>query len=231
MFQLSALVIGFLGSFHCVAMCGPIALALSGGSENNLKYLTGRSIYNFGRITTYGLLGLIAGLLGHTLLMAGFQKSISIIIGSFMIISVVMMYYVPVKSGTNAISLKINKFIKSIFSSVLKQRNSASLFVAGLANGILPCGFVYIAMAGAAATQEPISGAGYMIMFGLGTFPAMMAVAAFGKVAGLKARSFLVKAAPVLMIILGLIFIYRGYSMKDNSCCHHTSKTITEITK
>lgn len=231
MFQLSALLIGFLGSFHCVAMCGPIALALSGGSENNAKYLLGRSIYNLGRIFTYGVIGLIAGMLGHTLLMAGFQKSISIAIGAFMIISVITVYYLPIKSGTNVVSLKINAFIKKVFSGVIKKKNTTSLFIAGMANGVLPCGFVYIALAGAAATQEPFSGAGYMIMFGLGTFPAMMAVSAFGKVAGLKARAFLVKAAPILMIVLGLIFIYRGYNMKDNSCCNHGSKSITEISK
>ena len=197
--------------------------------ENNIKYLAGRSIYNLGRIFTYGILGLVAGMLGHTLLMAGFQKSFSITIGIFMILSVLLMYYFPRKFGTNPISLKINSSIKKIFSSVIKRRNHTSLFIAGLANGVLPCGFVYIAMAGAAATQQPLQGASYMMMFGLGTFPAMMAVAAFGKIAGLKARTFLMKAAPVLMIVLGLTFIYRGYSMKGNSCCNHsvTSNSVT----
>lgn len=221
MFELTALAIGFLGSFHCVAMCGPIALALSGGNENTLKYLTGRTIYNSGRILTYSILGLLAGLAGHTLMMAGLQKSVSISIGILMILSVVVIYYLPGKSGSNPFALKLNTFIRRIFSSVLKKRNNLSLFVAGLANGILPCGFVYLAMAGAAATQEPLNGALYMVLFGLGTFPAMMAVAAFGKIAGLKARAFLVKAAPVMMIVLGMYFIYRGYTMKDNSCCHH----------
>ena len=220
MFELSALAIGFLGSFHCVAMCGPIVLALSAGKENSIKYLAGRTIYNSGRILTYSILGMIAGLVGHTLMMAGLQKSISIGIGILMIVSVVVIYYLPGKSGTNPLALKLNAFIRKIFSSVLKSRNNYSLFVAGLANGILPCGFVYMAIAGAAATQEPLNGALYMILFGLGTFPAMMAVAAFGKVAGIKTRGFLVKAAPVLMIVLGFYFIYRGYSMKENSCCH-----------
>lgn len=223
MLSISALLIGFLGSFHCVAMCGPIALALSGGKENNWNYLAGRSVYNAGRILTYAILGLLAGLAGHTLLMAGFQKSISITIGVLMVVSVMVIYYLPGKSGTNQVALMVNKFIKGVFSSILKNKNKAGLFVAGLANGVLPCGFVYLAMAGAAATQNPVDGAGYMIMFGLGTFPAMMAVSAFGKVAGLKARLFLTKAAPVLMIVLGLFFIYRGYSMKDNSCCHGKS--------
>ena len=229
MFELTALAIGFLGSFHCVAMCGPIALALSGGKENTLRYLTGRIIYNSGRILTYSILGLLAGLAGHTLMMAGLQKSISISIGILMILSVVVIYYLPGKSGTNPFALQLNAFIRKIFSGVLKKRNHFSLFIAGLANGILPCGFVYLAMAGAAATQQPLNGALYMVLFGLGTFPAMMAVAAFGKIAGLKARGFLVKAAPVMMILLGVYFIYRGYTMKDDSCCHQTKDLAIDV--
>jgi uncharacterized protein len=230
MFELSALAIGFLGSFHCVAMCGPIALALSGGNENPLKYLAGRTLYNSGRILTYSILGLVAGLAGHTLMMAGFQKSVSVSIGIFMILSVVIIYYLPGKSGTNPVALKLNAFIRKIFSGVLRKKNGFSLFVAGLANGILPCGFVYLAMAGAASTQTPLNGALYMTLFGLGTFPAMMAVAAFGKLAGLKARGFLAKAAPVMMIVLGMYFIYRGYTMKQNSCCEH-NKTVVLNTR
>jgi sulfite exporter TauE/SafE len=226
MFEFSALAIGFLGSFHCVAMCGPIALSLSGGNESTFKYLAGRSIYNSGRIITYSILGFLAGLAGHTLMMAGFQKSVSVVIGIFMILSVVLLYYLPGKRGTNSFALKINSLIKKIFSTVIRKRNKFSLFIAGLANWILPCGFVYLAMAGAAATQTPMNGALYMILFGLGTFPAMMAVAAFGKIAGLKARGFLVRAAPIMMIMLGIYFIYRGCNMKENNCCEQEKITV-----
>lgn len=229
MFSLTALAIGFLGSFHCVTMCGPIALALSGSGSNNREYLTGRTIYNFGRILTYTVLGLIAGLAGHTLLMAGFQKSLSISIGLIMIAGVILLYYFPFRSSANGLIFKLNKFIKSIFSKVVKQKSNTALFTAGLANGILPCGFVYLAMAGAAATQNISAGASYMFMFGLGTFPAMMMVAAFGKYTGNKARVVITKAAPVLMIVLGLLFVYRGYTMKGNSCCHHQTVFATTI--
>ncbi|MBL7913826.1 MAG: sulfite exporter TauE/SafE family protein [Bacteroidia bacterium] len=135
------------------------------------------------------------------------------------------------RSGAPKITLVINKFIKSIFSKIVKQKSYAGLFTAGLANGILPCGFVYLAMAGAAATQSPIEGAGYMVLFGLGTFPAMMTVAAFGKFTGNKVRLYISKAAPVLMIALGLLFIYRGYTMKENSCCHGSNQVVKVGTK
>jgi len=219
-FQLSALVIGFMGSFHCVAMCGPIALALSGGTEDNLSYITGRAVYNVGRITTYAVLGLAAGSIGHTFLLAGYQKSISIAIGILMIAGVIFTYWLGSRDRIGPQAVRLNLFIKNIFKKVIHKRTKASLFMAGMANGILPCGFVYIALAGAATTQQPVNGAAYMVLFGLGTFPAMMAVSLFGKIAGLKARSFLLKAAPVLMIFLGLLLIFRGIQMKNTQCCH-----------
>jgi uncharacterized protein len=221
MFELSALAIGFLGSFHCVAMCGPIALAMSSSSGSLSKYFLTRAIYNSGRVVTYGILGLAAGMLGHALLLAGIQKSLSIGIGAVMILTVVLMYYVRGGFRSPPILININGFIKRVFSNTLKKKNVTSLFISGLANGILPCGFVYLALAGASATQSPANGALYMILFGLGTIPAMMAVAAFGKLASVKARVFLTKAAPVLMIILGLVLIYRGMTMDPENCPLH----------
>jgi sulfite exporter TauE/SafE len=227
--EITALMIGFLGSFHCVAMCGPIALALSGGNENTLKYLSGRLIYNSGRIVTYMLLGALAGLAGHALMLAGLQKSVSVTIGILMIVSVIAIYFLPGKTATFPLIRNINQFIKKIFSGVLKKRNAASLFIAGLANGILPCGFVYLAMAGAATTHDTIHGAFYMLLFGAGTLPAMMAVAAFGKIAGMSARNFMVKAAPFMMIVLGLYFVVRGFTIKEHNCCSNGTKAITNV--
>jgi sulfite exporter TauE/SafE len=223
MFEYSALIVGFLGSFHCVAMCGPIALALSAGKQENFKYYAGRTFYNAGRITTYAIIGIIAGLAGQALLFAGFQKSLSITIGIIMITAVISLYYLPGTSRLSFIATRLNALIRNVFARVIRKRNYLSLFFGGLANGILPCGFVYLALAGAAATQSALSGAQYMVLFGLGTFPAMMAVSIFGKLAGIKIRGVLVKAAPVLMIMLGIYFIYRGYTMKDNACCHHNN--------
>ena len=61
----TALSVGFLGSFHCAGMCGPLALALPGSNGSMLSLVGGRLTYNLGRVVTYSILGLIAGLLGH----------------------------------------------------------------------------------------------------------------------------------------------------------------------
>ncbi len=221
MYELSAIAIGFMGSFHCVAMCGPIVLAFSGSSSSTTSYLFSRGIYNLGRIVTYAILGLIAGFLGHMFLIAGFQKSVSIGVGIFILLSVLVVNYLPGVKATSKYTLRLNTFLRRLFSDVLKKRSKASLFVGGLANGILPCGFVYFAMAGAAITQMPLHGALYMIMFGLGTVPAMMLVAVFGKVASIKARNMFTKAAPILMILLALLLIYRGISVEEGVCPVH----------
>ena len=63
-FFLAALSLGFLGSFHCIGMCGPIAMALPLGRESKTKQIAGALVYNTGRMATYGIFGLLFGLLG-----------------------------------------------------------------------------------------------------------------------------------------------------------------------
>ena len=223
MYLLSALLIGFLGSFHCVAMCGPIALALTGKGENNHHYILNRSIYNLGRILTYAILGLFVGVAGKVFLLGGFQKSVSITIGLLMIIVVAFTYYFPFTSRITKSSMYLSSFAKKLLSSQLKKRNGLSFLFTGMANGFLPCGFVYIALAGAAITQSPVEASSYMIMFGLGTFPAMMLISVLGKLAGFKFRSIISRISPVLMILLGLFFIYRGLMISEGRSCHDSS--------
>lgn len=227
MFSLSALIIGFLGSFHCVAMCGPIALAITNRAEGDVRFFINRSIYNLGRILTYAFLGLLAGSAGHIFLLAGFQSSISIGIGVLMIITVMLLYFIPERAMKGIVSIKLNQVVKRLLSNQIKKRNRLSLLFTGMANGILPCGFVYVAVAGAAATQEPAHGMVYMVMFGLGTFPAMMLVSLFGKFAGIKFRNLISKASPVFMVLLGLFFIYRGMMISNNNHCHGNVLPVT----
>ena len=79
---LAALVLGLMGSFHCVGMCGPIAIALPLGGRPWGSRITGGLLYNFGRTITYGVLGAVFGIVGAGLSLAGLQKWVSIIMGS-----------------------------------------------------------------------------------------------------------------------------------------------------
>ena len=87
---LSALTLGFLGSFHCAGMCGPIALMLPKSSGNKAQVLAGRFIYNSGRVFTYIVIGLFFGLLGMAIAMRGFQRELSVLTGVVIAVSVVL---------------------------------------------------------------------------------------------------------------------------------------------
>ncbi|HEX9047786.1 MAG TPA: sulfite exporter TauE/SafE family protein, partial [Verrucomicrobiae bacterium] len=76
-----AIALGVLGSLHCAAMCGPLLLALPVSSGQPGRFLAGRMVYQLGRISTYCLLGVIAGLLGKSVFVAGLQRWISIVLG------------------------------------------------------------------------------------------------------------------------------------------------------
>ncbi len=87
---IAALIMGFAGSFHCVGMCGPIAFALPLNRASNITKIIGILFYNFGRISTYVILGAILGVFGKGLKLAGVLQYISITIGVLIIISVVL---------------------------------------------------------------------------------------------------------------------------------------------
>ena len=87
---LSGLALGFLGSLHCIGMCGPIALALPSQSKSKLSFYSGRLLYNLGRVITYSIMGLIIGLIGQKINLAGYQQIISVILGIAILIAVLL---------------------------------------------------------------------------------------------------------------------------------------------
>ncbi len=210
---LTAFVIGFLGSFHCIGMCGPIAIALPVPNSTNLTFFTGRVLYNLGRVVTYSFMGAVFGLIGERLFIAGFQQAVSIFLGVIIIISVLL----PSKYKNKVIQLpaiqKISQPLKNNISALFSKGTISSLFLIGILNGFLPCGFVYIGLAGSIASGNAISGAAVMILFGLGTVPAMFAASVFGKFINLGIRNKIKKAVPVFAILLAVVFILRGMNL------------------
>jgi len=206
-------LIGFLGSFHCVGMCGPIALALPIGKASNLQLIVSRILYNLGRIVTYTFFGAIFGLFGKGIALAGLQRYASIVLG----LSILFYYLMPSKykgkfSVTKPYQL-ISRFVKKSFSKLTKTGSAHSLFLFGIINGFLPCGFVYVALAGAITTGDFISGAAFMALFGLGTAPIMFATSLIGKFVTVGIRARINKLIPIFAILLAIIFILRGLSL------------------
>ena len=97
-------------------------------------------------------------------------------------------------------------------------------------NGLLPCGFVYLALAGSVAAGSVAGGAAYMALFGLGTIPAMLAVSMAGHLFGMRFSNLFRKATPFIAISVSLLLIYRGIALYENktACCHHPQKAVVK---
>jgi sulfite exporter TauE/SafE len=205
----TALLLGLVGSLHCAGMCGPLALALPAGSNSPAGFFAGRLAYNFGRIITYCLLGLVFGLLGRSLFLAGIQRWVSISLGLILLIGLFSSRRFSLWRPVNGIV----ETLKRRMACVLRQRSLTSLAVLGLLNGLLPCGLVYVACAGATASGAPGSGVQYMAAFGLGTFPMMLGIGLSGRLIPVTLRLQLRKAIPVSVFLLAALLILRGLSL------------------
>lgn len=209
----TALLIGFAGSFHCIGMCGPIALALPVKGFSNKTFIPGRFLYNFGRVISYAFLGAILGLLGGKVIFAGFQQGLSIFLGIFILITLIL----PLKYRNILLAVPLvhwlTGFIKSGISRQFKSDGLIALFLTGILNGFLPCGFVYVGLAGSAASGGMLNGAAVMLMFGLGTVPVLMAVSTFSKIISVDFRRKISRAVPYFAAVLAVIFIMRGLNL------------------
>ena len=210
---LPALTLGFLGSFHCVGMCGPIALALPLNHDSWLSKISGTLIYNFGRILTYALLGGLFGLLGQSLVIAGYQQIVSITLG----VAILILVLLPNKTHSR---YKLTSFIyayvgklKQRLSILFKKKSYSSLFFIGTLNGMLPCGLVYLGIAGAIASGSSVQGSIFMVSFGLGTLPAMLTLSLLGNSISLNFRNKINKAVPVFVVAMALLLIVRGMNL------------------
>lgn len=201
---------GLFGSIHCIGMCGPLAFAVPGFHQQAWMIVFDKLIYNLGRTITYTLLGLIIGLAGRQLWLAGMQQSISILTGIFIILA----------ASSRILKLSVGKRdwlsrLVQPFNKVLAYalQHKAGHLIIGILNGFLPCGFVYLALAGALNTGNILSSAQYMFWFGIGTLPLMMIAMVSTGFAGPAVRRRINKVIPYAMLCLGAWFILRGINL------------------
>lgn len=209
----TAFILGFLGSFHCVGMCGPLTLILPLEHRKPVKKAFQIASYHIGKALAYVSLGLVFGLLGRGLFIREYQQIFSIIVGSLMIL-IVLLSFVNVQMNlfTKPIYFLIGK-VKYALSQQLKHKNALSIFFIGFFNGFLPCGLVYMALFGALAQAELSHSAIYMLAFGLGTVPLMTATIYLGNFLSQKTKKYIQKTIPFVIIIIGGLFILRGLAL------------------
>ena len=209
----SALIFGFISSLHCVGMCGPIAMMLPIDQNNSFKKWIQIATYQMGRVVAYASLGLLFGVLGSGFFFAGFQQQLSILAGIFMILIAIIPEKKLAQYNFSKPIYKLISTVKTQLGLQFKNKSYKSLFLIGLFNGYLPCGMVYVALFGAMAMNHVFLGSLYMILFGLGTIPLMTVVVNLFKSTSFTFYAKFQKAIPVLMILMGILFIVRGFGL------------------
>ncbi len=205
----TAFMLGLAGSLHCAGMCGPLTLALPATGSGTVGFVAGRLAYNFGRITTYTALGVVIGWLGRSLALAGVQRWVSMAAGIAIIAGLVLSHRA---SGAGLTAAAVRQ-LKNALGTVLRRRSISSLWTLGLLNGLLPCGMVYAAAAGAMATGGWLSGISYMALFGLGTLPVMLGISLSGTAIPVAMRLRLQQLVPISAAVVGVLLILRGMSL------------------
>ena len=211
----TAFILGLLGSWHCIGMCGPIALMIPGAKGKNRFVAV--SLYHAGKILSYLLLGSLFGLFSIFLSSLKIQSIISILGGVFILILALapfVLNYVE-RKGFKAFQRLIN-FKQKISSALNKNRLEFGFYI-GFLNGFIPCGLVYIAAIGAMVQTSFVDSLLYMLMFGLGTLPLLASFQILAS--GLKNRPFfkMKQLRTAGFLFVGCFLIWKGVSAYQNS--------------
>lgn len=229
MWTITALIMGLAGSIHCAGMCGPIAVIIGGknGAASNPGW--NALVYNSGRVVTYALLGSISGLAGKSVIWFAGQQWLSVIAGVIILLGL-LLTQVKHPSFTK-FTAPVYERLRQALGKILRKRNSGSMLYVGMLNGLLPCGLVYAAIGGAAATGGAWSGALFMAIFGAATIPMMFAISLAGSRISPTIYRRMARLVPVTIAIMAALLIVRGLGLGipylspaietgQVACCH-----------
>ena len=175
----AALLMGFFGSPHCLGMCGGLVAAF-GLSMKDVSPAKRRGLiatYHLGRLLSYASLGLIAGLIGTTVLapvMVG-NNIPRILLGLVLVFVGMTMLGAPFLTKLERLGMRFWQALAPLRKKVFPLTTFPRALTAGLLWGFLPCGLVYGALLIAVVGHEPLTGAVLMFAFGLGTVPMLVA--------------------------------------------------------
>jgi len=156
---------GFVGSPHCVGMCGGFAVAAAGTGDKEDRSLLDASAWTLGRLSTYAILGGIAGSVGALVPGPGWVGTA--------LAAAMLVWFAGRLAGVVQVDTARLPFFSKVGGRLLRRTGLGARFAFGAVNGLLPCGLVYAALAFPVAAGDPVSGALAMVAFGLGTVPAL----------------------------------------------------------
>jgi sulfite exporter TauE/SafE len=156
--------------------------------------------------------GLFFGLFGQGFVLAGWQNILSITLGLFILL-LLFLPKLPIFHLNRGLMFRFLEKIKTQIRNLFGIRTMSSLLFIGILNGLLPCGLVYLGIAGSIATGNIVKGALFMAAFGLGTFPAMLLITATRDHISIRFREKVRKVVPVFIGIMALLLILRGMNL------------------
>lgn len=203
-----AVLMGLFGSLHCAVMCGPIMLGMPFQKKSFLQSSLQLLLYQFGRILIYTFLGLAVGAVGSSIKIFSNQKVLSLTIGIILIVFTALRLSRFTQFRFSKIQNKLLNPISKLMSEAFNLR-LLGLF-AGMLNGLIPCGMVYLALATALNTGSVTSGGTFMFFFGLGTTPLMMMISMSRIYLKKYIRFNSQQLIPWFMLAIGVLFILRS---------------------
>lgn len=228
----TALSMGLLGSLHCAGMCGPIMLILPFQLLKGWRKVVAIALYHTGRISVYALMGLLLHSF-KALFHPQWQQYISVALGALLLLAGFVSFFAK---GNDRFQLPWLGFIKEQSAKIIGRTTLHSLFLAGVLNGLLPCGLVYMALSLSATAATPEAAVLSMYLFGLGTLPMLLAIIILKSRVKLFRLQTIKKFVPALMMLFGSLFLLRGMNLGipylspgitiennevKSSCCHH----------
>jgi sulfite exporter TauE/SafE len=218
---LTALLLGFAGSLHCMGMCSPLVMAVSNFTPS---VFLNRLLYNGGRILTYATIGAAVASLGYLIPILKFQNALSVVMGIVLLavgLFGLSRIQIPIvtKAG-GAVSIRL----KSLFAAFFNRKSFASIFVLGMLNGILPCGLSFLALATCVTLKGPLDGFNFMLLFGVGTLPVMLGFTSGAQWIARTLHFSVQKLTMGMMILSGLLLILRVFLVQPHAAddlAHH----------
>jgi|SRR5690606_848686 len=206
-----AFIMGLFGSLHCVAMCGPLILAMPVDGRSNMRDMVNKLIYQVGRIAVYGFLGLAIGVVGNMLAIKGMQQYASLFTAA-LLLTVAALQLLGKRTAV------ASKWQQALLAPVIEKfgywlHHPRGHFIAGMLNGFLPCGMVYMGLAAAANADGPMNGMYFMLLFGLGTWPLTLGTALFGNVIKRSIPINMHRWLSVMLLVMGIWFLLRGANL------------------
>lgn len=219
----AGILLGLAGSAHCAGMCGPLVLTVGGWLDPRRARLPSMLVYHMGRVLMYLLLSVVAGLAGHALTFGGVGRAVSVTSGLLLLI-------VAAGSGSRLVPRRAGLFWSLTVTRACVAANQstrthpiAGQLLAGMVNGLLPCGLVYAAAIAAAGFGSVPGAVTFMAGFGLGTIPVLLAMSLSAATLSLPVRARLRRLTPAALVLTGALLIARGLMPLHDPGEHRTA--------